>query len=96
MPQDALHAGNGVEMEYTRYFLHTRNRSDRINIRLEWIQQVVENAEHEKIQSDGRIRRWKKIAESGDRYLRVILLEDGKTIHNAFFDRSFRENGDEN
>lgn len=24
------------------------------------------------------------------RYLRVILLEDGETIHNAFFDRGFR------
>jgi len=26
-----------------------------------------------------------------DRYLRVILLEDKETIHNAFFDRSFKE-----
>jgi hypothetical protein len=24
------------------------------------------------------------------RYLRVILLSDGQTVHNAFFDRSFR------
>ena len=23
-------------------------------------------------------------------YLRVVLLEDGETIHNAFFDRSFK------
>jgi len=23
--------------------------------------------------------------------LRVILLEDGETVHNAFFDRDFRE-----
>jgi hypothetical protein len=23
--------------------------------------------------------------------LRVILLEDGETIHNAFFDRSYKE-----
>jgi len=23
--------------------------------------------------------------------LRVVLLEDGQTVHNAFFDRSFRE-----
>jgi len=83
-------------MEYTQYFLHTRNRPDRANIRLEWIQQVIEHPEHEKIQSDGRIRRWAKIAESDNRHLRVILLADGKTVHNAFFDRSFRENGDEN
>jgi len=25
------------------------------------------------------------------RALRVILLEDGETVHNAFFDRDFRE-----
>ena len=41
-------------------------------------------------QSDGRIRKWGKIAEAG-KYLRVILLEDGETVHNAFFDRSFKE-----
>jgi hypothetical protein len=23
------------------------------------------------------------------RYLRVVLLEDGETVHNAFFDQSF-------
>ncbi|MFA7257639.1 MAG: hypothetical protein WC047_08710 [Kiritimatiellales bacterium] len=83
-------------MEYTQYFLHTRNRPDRANIRLEWIQQVIEHPEHEEIQADGRIRRWKKIKEADDRYLRVVLLEDGKTIHNAFFDRSFRGNSNEN
>ena len=24
------------------------------------------------------------------RYLRVVALEDGETVHNAFFDRDFR------
>jgi hypothetical protein len=28
--------------------------------------------------------------------LRVIFLEDGETIHNAFFDRGFREVDHEN
>jgi hypothetical protein len=41
-------------------------------------------------QSDGRIRKWKYIEEAG-KYLRVILLEDGETIHNVFFDRGFKE-----
>jgi hypothetical protein len=82
-------------MKYTQYFLHTRKRPDRTNIRLEWIQKVVKNAEHEEIQSDGRIRRWAKI-ESENRYLRVVLLEDRQTVHNAFFDRSFKGNSDEN
>lgn len=43
----------------------------------------------EKFQSDGRIQRWAFIPEEG-RYVRVILLEDGETTHNAFFDRRFR------
>ncbi len=28
--------------------------------------------------------------ELGGRYLRVILLSDGETVHNAFFDRGFK------
>lgn len=31
--------------------------------------------------------------ETEPRYLRVITLEDGKTVHNAFFDRNFRKEG---
>jgi hypothetical protein len=46
--------------------------------------------EAERTQADGRIRRWARIPEAGGRYLRVILLPDGETVHNAFFDRSFR------
>jgi hypothetical protein len=44
-------------------------------------------AEHE--QGDGRIRRWAYIPEA-QRVLRVVLLADGETVHNAFFDRRFR------
>jgi hypothetical protein len=29
--------------------------------------------------------------ESNERILRVVTLEDGKTLHNAFLDRSYRE-----
>jgi hypothetical protein len=50
---------------------------------------VVENPDREQIQSDGRLRRWKEIPEADGKYLRVILLEDGETIHNAFFDRTY-------
>jgi len=42
------------------------------------------------VQADGRIRKWSYI-EGVDKYLRVILLEDGESVHNAFFDRSFKE-----
>jgi hypothetical protein len=43
----------------------------------------------EVIQKDGGIRRWAPIDEAQGKYLRVILLPDGETVHNAFFDRSF-------
>jgi len=44
----------------------------------------------EVIQEDGRIRRWAPIPDMDGKYLRVILLPDGETVHNAFFDRSFK------
>jgi len=67
-----------------------RQRPDRAAIRLEWIERVVAHPVREQCQQDGRIRRWAPIAEMDGRYLRVILLPDAETVHNAFFDRSFR------
>jgi hypothetical protein len=58
-------------------------------IRLEWIEHVVQHPVREVIQADGRIRRWAVIQEMEGKYLRVVLLQDGETVHNAFFDRSF-------
>ena len=66
-----------------------RWRPDRASIELEWIQYVIDHPEREVIQADGRIRRWASIVGAEDRYLRVILLPDGETVHNAFFDRRF-------
>ena len=76
-------------MKTTRYFEAMRQRPDRSLIRPEWIQQVIAHPAREVVQRDGRIRRWAPIAEMDGRYLRVILLADGETVHNAFFDRSF-------
>ena len=75
-------------MKYTKYFLYTRQRPDRARIKEEWIMFTVTNPVRTEIQSDGRIRKWAKVEEE-NKYLRVILLEDGETVHNAFFDRSF-------
>jgi hypothetical protein len=44
---------------------------------------------HRAIQPDGRIRHWVWLPDLG-RWLRVVLLEDGATVHNAFLDRNFR------
>jgi len=77
-------------MEFTQYFQFTRLRPDRTAIKIEWIEMVINHPIKELIQEDGRIRRWASIPEAEGRYLRVVLLEDGKTVHNAFFDRSFK------
>ena len=56
----------------------------------EWIERVITKPIAEVVQEDGRIRRWGRIREFGNQVLRVVLLPDGETVHNAFFDRSFR------
>lgn len=81
-------------MKTTQYFQQMRERPDRASIRDEWITYVLDNPEKTETQSDGRIRKWAKITETG-KFLRVILLADGETVHNAFFDRSYKEGSDE-
>lgn len=76
-------------MKFTQYFLATRERDDRKNIKLDWIEFVYHDAIYEIIQADGRIKRWGFIEEE-QKYLRIIILEDKETIHNAFFDRNFK------
>lgn len=41
-----------------------------------------------------RVRHWGRVVDARDgnsRILRVVTLDDGQTIHNAFYDRDFRE-----
>jgi hypothetical protein len=77
-------------VKFTPYFLFVRQSPDRAIIIDEWILKTINNPLRTEVQADGRIRKWTYIEEMG-KYLRVILLEDGETIHNAFFDRSFKE-----
>ncbi len=76
-------------MKTSAYFDTIRQRTDRRSIKDEWIERVIHSPTYEESQSDGRIRRWAPIAEMDNRFLRVILLPDGETVHNAFFDRRF-------
>jgi len=76
----------------TQYFSFIRQRPDRAVIKDEWILDAIKRPVETEVQSDGRIRKWKYVQDVG-KYLRVILLEDGETVHNAFFDRDFKEEG---
>ena len=45
------------------------------------------------VQADGRTRLWSEVvlpSMAGPRILRIVLLEDGETIHNASLDRDCR------
>ena len=61
----------------------------RPELRMEWIQSVLDSPIQIQVEANGRIRRWGFINERS-RYLRVITEPDGETVHNAFFDRRFR------
>jgi hypothetical protein len=74
----------------TAYFEAIRRRPDRAMIQDDWIQRAIHSPVREMIQVDGRIRRWSAIPEVGGKFLRVVLLPDGETVHNAFFDRGFK------
>ena len=76
-------------MKTTRYFQEQVLRK-RPYIRVEWCERIVKDPLARKAQTDGRIRHWGVVLELAGRILRVVTLEDGDTIHNAFPDRNFR------
>ena len=78
-------------MKTTRYFeeqvLRNRPYLDR-----SWCTQIIASPLRTERQEDGRFRFWGEVVlpdETEPRVLRVVTLEDGETVHNAFFDRNF-------
>lgn len=53
------------------------------------IRRIMRRPERREVQNDGRIRLWGYAAGLGS-YLRVVLLSDGETVHNAFLDEDYR------
>lgn len=76
-------------MKTTRYFKEQVLRK-RPYIKIEWVELALSKSDHREVQSDKRVRFWVYIKDLG-KYLRVVTLEDGKTVHNAFPDRNFKE-----
>ncbi len=76
-------------MKTTRYFREQVLRK-RPYLKIEWCEQIVKDPLAREAQPDGRIRQWGTVAELEGRILRVVTLEDGETLHNAFPDRNFR------
>jgi hypothetical protein len=77
----------------TRYFEEQVLRK-RPYILREWCEAALAAPIRREVQADGRIRFWTRVVISGEvwpRFLRVVTLDDGATVHNAFLDRNFRE-----
>jgi hypothetical protein len=80
-------------MKTTRYFEEQVLRK-RPYIQRSWCADVLASPIRREVQPDGRVRFWGRVTppdEPKPRFFRVITLEDGETVHNAFFDRGFRE-----
>jgi hypothetical protein len=79
-------------LKTTRYFEEQVLRK-RPYIERQWCEDVLAAPIRRMVQPDGRIRFWGIVApeEASPRYLRIVTLNDGETVHNAFFDRNFRE-----
>jgi len=77
------------EYKFTEYFENEVLRK-RPYIKKEWCIRVIENPVKVERQEKNRYRFWGFIIEMGGKALRVITLDDKKTIHNAFPDRSFK------
>lgn len=75
--------------KFTEYFENEVMRK-RPYIKKEWCIKVMKNPLRVEHQEHNRFRFWGVIEELGGRVLRVVTLEDKRTIHNAFPDRGFK------
>lgn len=75
--------------KFTEYF-ETEVIRKRPYLKKEWCIRVIENPIKVEPQEHNRFRFLGSILELGGKILRVITLEDKRTIHNAFPDRRFK------
>ena len=73
----------------TRYFEEQVLRK-RPYLKRKWCVEALKKPIRKQVQSDGRVRYWIFVREL-KKYIRVVTLGDGKTIHNAFLDRDFQK-----
>ncbi len=78
-----------TDVQFTEYFEKNVLRK-RPYLRKEWCIRVVLSPVRSEPQEHNRWRFWAPIPELDGRFLRVVTLEDQRTIHNAFPDRGFK------
>jgi len=77
------------DFKFTRYF-EDKVLKKRVYLKKDWCIRVVENPLKVEPQEHNRFRFWGAVPEMDGRVLRVVTLEDKRTIHNAFPDRRFK------
>jgi len=80
---------NWEDYKFTDYFEKEVLRK-RPYLKKEWCITVIENAVRVEPQEGNRFRFWGSVSDFPDHVLRVVTLNDKKTIHNAFPDRRFK------
>jgi hypothetical protein len=75
-------------MKTTRYF-EEQILKKRTYLTLKMCIKIIENPIKEEIQEDGR-KRFCGLVPELNKIIRVVVLKDGETLHNAFMDRSFK------
>ncbi|HDQ04248.1 MAG TPA: hypothetical protein ENN23_06735 [Deltaproteobacteria bacterium] len=75
---------------FTEYFEKEVLRK-RPYLKKEWCINVIENPLKVEPQDNNRYRFWGIVEELENRILRVVTLNDKKTIHNAFPDRGYKK-----
>ena len=78
--------------QFTEYFLKSRNKPGHVD-QMAALEAISKALNYEEQLIDGE-KRHCIIGVSGrfpGKYIRVILLKDFETVHNAFFDRSARK-----
>ncbi len=73
----------------TRYF-DERVLEKRPYVRMETCARAIEQPARREVRADGRVTSWIFLPDMGT-HLRIVTLEDGETVHNAFLDHDFKE-----
>ncbi len=80
-------------MKATDYYRRRSAEAGRTYLSDDLCERVLAAPERREVQADGRIRFWARLPELDGRALRVVTLDDGETVHNAFIDRRFKPEG---
>jgi hypothetical protein len=79
--------GEDASLKATHYFRLTIQGKKRPEMTDAICEYVMASAEKIERQPDGRFRYFRAVPALGGRIVRVVTLEDGESVHNAFPDR---------